>query len=202
MTRLYTYVVALDFGFAPNPFYGICTLACCKPRIRSSAKVGDWIVGIASVGYSRVKKLVYVMQVSQIITFDDYWNTPEFQRKKPVHAGIKQRFGDNVYHQDNGAWIQANCRHSNEDGTPNNFHINTDTGTTDNVLIGTNFIYWGSDGPRLPDKFLSLTELFTNARNHRVTDDSYIIDDFIDWYNLFPQKGLLGEPYGWKSLAY
>src|SRR5712671_5339411 len=32
--RLYSYVVARDFGFAPNPFFGVCTLATCKPDIR------------------------------------------------------------------------------------------------------------------------------------------------------------------------
>ena len=31
---IYEYVMTDDTGFAPNPFYGICTLACCKPVIR------------------------------------------------------------------------------------------------------------------------------------------------------------------------
>ena len=31
---LFSYVVATDSGFAPNPFFGLCTLACCKPAIR------------------------------------------------------------------------------------------------------------------------------------------------------------------------
>jgi hypothetical protein len=30
--RLYTYIIRFDTGFAPNPFYGFCALACCKPR--------------------------------------------------------------------------------------------------------------------------------------------------------------------------
>ena len=41
---LYLYVVDRDFGFAPNPFHGVCTLATCKPKIRKFAKVGDWII--------------------------------------------------------------------------------------------------------------------------------------------------------------
>lgn len=32
--NLFSYIVACDSGFSPNPFWGICTLACCKPRIR------------------------------------------------------------------------------------------------------------------------------------------------------------------------
>lgn len=43
--KLYSYVVARDFGFAPNPFHGYCTLATCKPDIRATASVGDWVIG-------------------------------------------------------------------------------------------------------------------------------------------------------------
>ena len=46
--KLYSYIVAHDGGFAPNPFWGYCTLANCKPKIRQTAKVGDWIVGLSS----------------------------------------------------------------------------------------------------------------------------------------------------------
>ena len=34
MSRVYMYVVDRDFGFAPNPFHGVRTLATCKPPIR------------------------------------------------------------------------------------------------------------------------------------------------------------------------
>ena len=42
--ELYSYVIKHDSGFAANPFCGYCTLADCKPAIRRTAKVGDWIV--------------------------------------------------------------------------------------------------------------------------------------------------------------
>ena len=42
---LFSYTVDTDSGFAPNPFGGICTLACCKPKIRQSANVQDWVIG-------------------------------------------------------------------------------------------------------------------------------------------------------------
>ena len=35
MPKSYSYVVARDYGFAPNPFNGILTLAACKPVIGS-----------------------------------------------------------------------------------------------------------------------------------------------------------------------
>ena len=37
--KLFSYVVARDFAFAPNPFHGYCTLATCKPIIRRVTQV-------------------------------------------------------------------------------------------------------------------------------------------------------------------
>ena len=41
--RLFTYVIPNDAGFAPNSFHGVLTLNCCKPDIRRTARVGDWV---------------------------------------------------------------------------------------------------------------------------------------------------------------
>jgi hypothetical protein len=79
--RLFSYVVARDFGFAPNPFFGVCTLATCKPDIREHATVGDWVAGLASVADRRDPSLVYVMRVDEILSYDAYWNDPRFQPK-------------------------------------------------------------------------------------------------------------------------
>ena len=38
--KLSAYIVSTDAGLAPNPFWGVCTLAVCKPRIRRFAEVG------------------------------------------------------------------------------------------------------------------------------------------------------------------
>ena len=45
---MFSYVVRYDTGFAPNPFHGLLTLACCKPRIRQSAAVNDILIGLSS----------------------------------------------------------------------------------------------------------------------------------------------------------
>src|SRR5712672_36303 len=96
--RLYSYVVARDYGFAPNPFMGVCTLATCKPKIRAKAKIGDWVVGTGVASRKRSGRLVYAMRVSAAMTFNEYWNDPRFQDKKPNMRGSKkQAFGDNIY---------------------------------------------------------------------------------------------------------
>jgi hypothetical protein len=63
--RYFSYVVARDYGFAPNPFLGICTLATCKPDIRKAAGVGDWIFGTGSAKWKLTGHLVFAMNVTE-----------------------------------------------------------------------------------------------------------------------------------------
>ena len=82
---LYTYVITRDFGFAPNPFHGLCTLATCKPDIRKTANVGDWIMGVGGRSLGIVKrKCIFLMKVSEKISFQDYWDDVRFSLKKPL----------------------------------------------------------------------------------------------------------------------
>jgi hypothetical protein len=144
---LYTYAVTRDFGFAPNPFHGFCTLATCKPDIRKSAKVGDWVMGIGGCNLRVVRrKCVFLMKVSEKISFQEYWNNPRFSLKKPARNGSRvQMVGDNIYHKDkNGMWIQEDSHHSNPDGTPNADNLGRDTGRCDQMLISDYFFYFGS----------------------------------------------------------
>ena len=45
MTRILRYILQTDTGMAPCVDDGLVTLATCKPRIRTSAKRGEWVVG-------------------------------------------------------------------------------------------------------------------------------------------------------------
>jgi hypothetical protein len=95
--RLYSYVVTHDTGFAPNPFFGYCTLACCKPAIRRSAQVGDWVVGLTPK--SRGNRVVYFMRIDETKdSFAAYWMDRRFARKKPRYdKTIAMKCGDNIY---------------------------------------------------------------------------------------------------------
>lgn len=104
--RLFSYVVRWDHGFAPNPFYRLCSIATCKPDIRKAATVGDYVLGTGSAERKLAGKVVFLTRVDEIITFDQYWNDLRFARKIPVMNGsLQQRFGDNIYHRENGVWI-------------------------------------------------------------------------------------------------
>ena len=98
--RLHSYIVAIDDGFAPNPFYGFCTLATCKPKIRRHAQVGDWMLGTGSKKKGRQGTLVYAMRVTEKMTYDSYWEDPRFEDKRPdLFKSIRKSRGDNIYHR-------------------------------------------------------------------------------------------------------
>lgn len=147
-SRLYIYAITRDYGFAPNPFFGLCTLATCKPRIRKQARVGDWILGVGGAGLRKhAKKAIFLMRVSEKITFQNYWEDSRFANKKPLRNGSRVRMvGDNIYHKDkDGNWLQEDSHHSNEDGTTNQYNLTRDTGKTSFVLVSDCFIYFGSE---------------------------------------------------------
>src|SRR5690242_10351712 len=144
MSNLYIYVVDRDFGFAPNPFHGVCSLATCKPGIRNSAVEGDWIFGVGGRRLKATGKCVFAMKVTQKITYNEYWNSPEFKDKKPVRNGSKKMLlGDNIYHynNENNTWFQAFSHHSLADGRMNEYNKKRDTKSI-NVLLSSCFYYF------------------------------------------------------------
>ena len=160
MTRGLSYIITRDFGFAPNPFHGVLTLATCKPRIRSSAQVGDYLIGNSPK--SAGNKLIYMAKVDEITTFDAYWNDSRFQCKKAVMNGsLKKLYGDNIYHHEDGEWIQANSHHSLDDGLVNESNLLRDTGTTDRVLICNEFFYLGKS-------MVDISKLFPNCVHYGI----------------------------------
>lgn len=153
MPRAFSYIVARDYGFAPNPFYGVLTLATCKPGIRKMANVGDFIIGCSTKALGN--KLIFMAKVTKIMTFDEYWTDPNFAMKKPVMNGsLKKLYGDNIYHHDeNGNWMQEDSHHTNDDGTINQYNLKRDTGKTDKMLVCEEFVYLGRSMFNVPAKY-------------------------------------------------
>ncbi len=146
-SKLFAYAITRDLGFAPNPFHGKCTLATCKPGIRKSANVGDWILGVGGANLkSARRKCILLMKVTEKMSFNEYWEDARFSIKKPVRNGSHvQVLGDNIYHKDeNNEWIQEDSHHSNADGSFNMTNLHRDT-STDQVLISDHFYYFGDN---------------------------------------------------------
>lgn len=201
--KIFSYVVPYDIGFAPNPFSGRCSLACCKPDIRKDAEIGDFIVGTSSTVGKCKPKLLYVMRVSETMNFDAYWNDPRFRKKRPNLRGSKKRiFGDNIYHQDpsTGLFLQEDSRHSHLNGSTHKGHLKKDTGTTDKVLISDDFVYWGSMAITIPLKFSDGSENIVKTGQGRKSNfTSAFIKDFENWFNVLPERGVQGRPTAWSK---
>lgn len=201
--KLFSYIVARDYGFAPNPFYGYCTLATCKPMVRSGASAGDWVVGTgAKTKYSLAGHLIYAMKVDEVLDFNSYWNDPRFLCKRPVMNGsLKQIYGDNIYHRLNSRWVQADSHHSLETGQPNQKNVDHDT-SVDHLLIARRFVYFGSAAPRIPDAFRPYQptgeDLCCTSQGHRVRSQEFAAA-FESWLDTRGEWGVQGTPLEFRA---
>jgi hypothetical protein len=206
MARIYSYVVRYDSGFAPNPFYGCCTLATCKPDIRRGAKIGDWVVGSGSNDRSirRGGHLVYAMRVTEIMTFDEYGADPRFEAKKPFRKGSrKQSCGDNIYFRvaPDAPWQQRDSFHSRPDGSLNPDHVLRDTGV-DRVLVSNDFVYFGGEGPEFPVELKDQQgrSLCKSGRGLSAFDDPHLVVRLQQWIRGLGEGGYQGAPFEWLML--
>lgn len=193
---LYSYVISRDYGFAPNPFWNICSLATCKPQIRERALKGDWIAGFGGANTAITHKMVFLMQVDEICTFDEYWVDPRFFMKKPRFDGnYQQCYGDNIYHHIGNEWMQENSHHSYADGINKNNLIH-DT-RIDRVLISFHYWYFGENAIELPQKF---TEAIATGRAYKKLQNN-ICADITSWVGNYYEMGQHGLPYKWKKFG-
>jgi len=170
--KLYSYVVKHDDGFAPNPFWGYCTLACCKPKIRKSAQVGDWVVGTGAVKNTGRDKLIFAMKVTEKLTFAQYSKDNRFKNKIPS-SGRNELLGDNIYYQDKDEkWIQRKAL----------FHQTDKERGRDlsgkYVLVSDHYCYFGKKAIATPEEFKAVIK---KGPNHKCNFDSNFVDSFIRW---------------------
>lgn len=192
---LYSYVVTRDFGFAPNPFGEYCTLATCKPGIRKSASIGDWVIGTGSTEQPirMGNHIIYAMQVTEKMSFSQYWLDPKFNDKKPVMNGsLKQKYGHNIYYFDErlNQLVQVNSHHSLDDGSTNEKNYARDTKGLF-VLISNNFWYFGEKAPVIPAEF---RDCIKRGMGYKKINDESTINELIGWLSDNFDKGFNGRP--------
>jgi hypothetical protein len=176
--KLYSYVVDHDTGFAPNPYFGVCTLCLCKYRERPGkprnivelAEEGDWIAGTGGADLRKSAghgKLVYAMRVDKKLTREQYHTSPRFAKKKPSTTGTyDETRGDNK--------------------PPRNGFEKRDQF----VLISRHFYYFGSAAISIPRDFPNLEKRGPGFRSD--FDPQYIVR-FVRWLER-KKAGRHGEP--------
>jgi len=195
--RLFSYKMTNDSGFAPNPFFGIMTLATCKPKIRICKKEGDWIAGFTSkklccdkVGKER---LVYLMQVKEKILIEDYYSGSKFQRKIPdlCRKEFVHKSGDNIYKPEGAGFIQLkNPNHGPKE------HKHDLSGKY--VLVSTTFFYFGRSPLEIPDSLRPEVPKGQSAHGS-LTHDTERAAEFIKYITENYRIGVHNAPHTWPD---
>lgn len=185
--RLYSYIVRVDDGAAPNPYHGMCTLAICKPAIRRTARVGDWIMGTGAASAGLSGHLVYAMRVDEAITLQEYdLRAPREWRHRlpdPSSRSRARRRGDCIYDYSAAPWPRQRPGVHNEDNRP------VDLGGR-NVLISRHYTYFGANAVALP---AHLHPLVHSTQGHKWRMNASLFDAFVTWIERQP-SGKHGEP--------
>ncbi|MDQ6761548.1 MAG: hypothetical protein M3015_02845, partial [Bacteroidota bacterium] len=194
--RLFSYIVAHDYGLAPNPYWGKLTLTVCKPAIRRTAEKGDWIIGTGSknvIDQNRNKKdhsgrLVFAMRVDKVVTmeeYDEYCKTTKSEMKyKLPHNNLfntdwRHKVGDDIYDYSNCVNKIPGLRkviHEEEDKPTDLSGLN--------ALISKHFYYFGNSTKEIPIK--NVIAILKSEQGHLVLNeeidtDKEIISDFLFW---------------------
>jgi len=183
MPSLYSYCIPYDDGAAPNPYWDVCTLVICKPYIRKTAQVGDWIVGTGSkyarLGNKRTRdmsgRVVYAMKVTEKMTMAKYdaYTMLELKEKVPAKSrDYRRRVGDSIYD------FSANPKKPiQRRGVHTTVHAATDL-KGQYALLSTHFYYFGENAIPLKGK---LRDIAQNRQGHRRKLNEPYVDDFISW---------------------
>lgn len=199
MMHLFSYRVEHDFGLAPNPFGGTISFAVCRGDIRSNKfmQIGDWLVGTGSVSMKNEGRLIYAMKVEEIISFDEYWNDPRFQYKKPYLKGtLVQMYGDNFYHTVDERMVQEPSAHSNPDLEQRIKLYNKDV-KGKRVLLSKTFYYFGDNCPLIPTELQTICSSGRAYKYKKITEEQ--IKSFVSWLESNYNVGIHGDPCNWKE---
>lgn len=191
--KLFSYCLKNDSGAAPNPYWGICSLVICKPNIRKTANIGDWIVGIGSAN-SPIGDIsdciVYAMKVTGRKKMKEY---DHFCRKHLTgklpdwkHKSYAKRVGDCIY--DYSASGNPGLRKS----VHNEGNRDTDL-SGEYALLSEYFWYFGDKPVRLPTALLPIRHPYPGHKSN--ANDPYVFD-FIKWIESLPYQPnkIHGEP--------
>jgi hypothetical protein len=196
MAKLYSYVLRFDDGAAPNPFWDVCTLTICKPAIRRTAQIGDWIVGTGSKN-TRLKGgvkadfadfIVYAMKVTDKKTMKNYdayckqyltnkipnWHTEDW----------RLRMGDCIYDYSNGQVPLMRMGVHNEGNRQRDLSGN-------NALLSNHFYYFGEAPMSLPNELLPIIK---RNQGHRVVTQTDILSKFESWIKKFKRNVIYADP--------
>jgi hypothetical protein len=166
------------------------SLCICKPDIRSTAKVGDFIFAFGSNNEVPPIRLIYIAEITRKLTNGEYYELDEYADRS-----------DSIYAlRPNGLFaIRAGAKHHGSDE-----QMSRDIGEPPhykraNCLVSANFRYfgkngtddWKSDAPTLRRVVESLNQ------GHRVNHSRTVRDELLhlqQWAFTKYERKVLGKP--------
>lgn len=97
LMRYFYYKMTVDNGGAPCVYRNSLTLAICKPSIRATAQVGDWIYGFGARS-TLGERLIYIAEVKDVINGGIYYRKERYRERPDCiyrwsKSVLKWRFG-------------------------------------------------------------------------------------------------------------
>ena len=196
MKRIYSYVLRFDDGGAPNPFWGTCTLTICKPTIRRTARIGDWVIGTGSKNsklkdgkkYDLSDSLVYAMKITDKLTLEQYdkFCLENLKEKIPswFNKDWRKRMGDCIYDYSNQRETKL------RKGVHNELNVKRDL-SGNNSLLSTEFYYFGEEPRIIPE---NLKRIIKKNQGHLRIENADLLFDFEKWISGFEKNKVYAEP--------
>lgn len=80
--NIFIYKLTTDNGGAPCVQDGLLSLCICKPRIRRSARVGDWIIGMGAKGSKALRnRIIYIAQITNTVAGQLYYSEKQYRER-------------------------------------------------------------------------------------------------------------------------
>jgi hypothetical protein len=146
---------------------------------------GDWFLGTQPV--HKGAKLIYAMQISEVLPFEAYYVDPRFEKKKPKRKGPwQERCGDNMYYRDDKREWQQHPTFNHTEPS----HIRQDL-KHPYAFIGETFYYFGENAVDIP---LAYQGLIRKRQGCKCRHDPETVDSFLHWLAQTFEPGIHGDP--------
>ena len=184
-TCLFTYKVANDAGTAPNPYFGVCTLALGKARIRQHAEPGDLVVGFgcrSPADPDEEFRVIYAMQVEEVLTWPSYITRCRLGlRGKIPEASSPERYAGDCIYRLEGGQVAREPLPSGSGHDSSSYQNDVEAGK--NVLTARRYWYFGAGDRHRLVVTQALRELSPPGQGFRSKRNALLITTFVGWFN-------------------
>jgi hypothetical protein len=186
---IYVYKCVVDDGTAPCVSGGLLSMTVCKPKVRASAKIGDYVLAFGTNAPPAPNRLVYAARITSILTGGRYFDTPKYKRRKDC---IYERTPQGTLRLSPHASAHNTGTHAKDIGPPPDYPNAI-------ALLSTDFRYFGGAGTDdWKQHALHLKQMIESlGQGHRVNHTRPVRDDLLQLlertWKKFPRK-VNGKP--------